>query len=994
MTIVTTSVPSRDRAAPRIVIRLLGPVAVEVNGAPLAVDTRKAVALLAYLAVTRRPVSREAVAALLWPEADGQDARGALRRTLSVLRAGLGDTGLAVDRSAVALEASVFDVDLWTFGEALAVARGHEHPGADLCPTCLEALGRAAGLDRGEFMAGFALRDSVEFDDWQVAEAASHRRDLAAVLERLARGRASARAWDPAGSAARRWLELDPLHEPAHRLLMEVLARSGEPAAALAQYRDCIRILDRELGVAPLAETTDLAEDIRADRLTSWPGASAGATTVDAGSMDATTSLRLAGVPAVGVERRPAAPRLPLVGRDRELQVLGQGLSGIGAAGRLLAIEGEPGIGKTRLAAAVAERVRARGGTVLETRGYAGEAAIPLSVIAELLRSGLARPDAKSRLASVDQRTLAEVARLVPIPGIRSIPASSDVDPFGRVRLFEALTAVVAALLDGSTPGLAWIDDLHLADASTLEYLGYLARRLRDHPIALLLTWRIEDLAPDARERILSVASEEGLATSVSLGRLSRSEVATMAGAMLGDAATVARIDALFADSEGLPLYVAEALAEPDSDHAVTPGGVQALLRGRIAGVSDVGRQVLAAAAVIGRSFDPALVRAASGRSDDETVEGLEELIRRGLVREVATIAPDDLRLDFTHARLRDVVYEGLSLARRRLLHARVAASLAGAPGIARQGPVRWSLIAYHESLAGRTDAAAEAHRRAGDDARSVFANDEARQHLEAALALGHPATAELHAALGEVLTLLGDYEGALFHLASASALTDSGNEAGLEHRQGLVHARRGDWERADRHLATALASTEDPAMRSRILADRSAIADRSGDPRAAEGLAREALSLAEAVEDPVGIARSLDLLGILARRRGDLAAAREVLERAIAVIDAAESQIGPASQADPGVRIAALNTLALVLADEGDTERAIALARDALARCERQGDRHRQAALENNLADLLHATGQTTEAMEHLKRAVALFAEIGGRPGELEPEIWKLVEW
>ncbi len=82
------------------------------------------------------------------------------------------------------------------------------------------------------------------------------------------------------------------------------------------------------------------------------------------------------------------------------------------------------------------------------------------------------------------------------------------------------------------------------------------------------------------------------------------------------------------------------------------------------------------------------------------------------------------------------------------------------------------------------------------------------------------------------------------------------------------------------------------------------------------------------------------------------------------------------------------------MLADEGDLERAISLTEDALARCRQQGDRHRQAALENNLADLLQATGHPAEAMEHLKRAVTLFAEVGGRPGELEPEIWKLVEW
>lgn len=968
-------------------MRLLGPVAVEVDGSPLDVDTRKAVALLSYLAVARRPASRESLAALLWPEADGSDARGALRRTLSVLRAGLRHSGLVVDRSAISLDGAVFEVDLWRFEEALAVARGHDHPEGDLCSACLDALETAASLDRGEFMAGFGLRDSEEFDEWQRAEAASHARQLAAVLERLARGQLSARAWDRAASAARRWLGLDPLHEPAHRLLMEVLARSGEPAAALAQYRDCIRILDRELGVAPLAETTDLAEAIRAGQLTERREVPRQVT--DAMDADQPPAIRQM------EDARPQGGRqAPLIGRGREFQALVETLAVVGPSGRLLVIEGEPGIGKTRLATAVADSTRARGGTVLEARAYAGEEAIPLSVIAELLRTGMSRPDAPERLATVEPGAFAELTRLLPVPGVRSSTRPLEGDPFGRVRLFEAVGAALVALVRGSAPGVVWIDDAHRADSSTIEFLGYLARRLPDHPIGLQLTWRAEELEPGAREQVLEVASEAGLVTTVSLGRLDRSDVAILADAILGEPASAERVDALFEDSEGLPLYVVEALAERDSSRVVAPGGVNALLQARIAGLTEVGRQVLAAAAVIGRSFGPDLVQAASGRSDDETVAALEELGRRGLVREIGTVAPDELRLDFTHGRIRDVAYHGLSLARRRLLHARVATALAGSRASTPVGGDRWSLIAQHETLAGRTEAASEAHRRAGDHARSIFANDEARLHLEAALALGHPATAELHGSLGEVLTLLGDYEGALFHLASASALGGPEIGASLEHRQGLVHARRGDWERADRHLSAALSASGDAAIRSRILADRSAIADRSGDPVAAERLAHEALELAEGVADAVGIARSLDLLGILARRRGDLGNARGHLERALAVVDAAESDAGSRSGLDPGVRIAALNTLALVLAGEGDREQAITLTRDALARCERQGDRHRQAALENNLADLLQATGRSAEALEHLKRAVTLFAEVGGRPGELEPEIWKLVEW
>ena len=115
-------------------------------------------------------------------------------------------------------------------------------------------------------MAGFALRSSAEFDDWQADQAETYRRELTGALERLARGRIVGGSWEAAITAARRWLELDPLHEPAQRLLMTALAAAGESAAALRQYRECARILDRELGVAPLAETTALAETIRDGR--------------------------------------------------------------------------------------------------------------------------------------------------------------------------------------------------------------------------------------------------------------------------------------------------------------------------------------------------------------------------------------------------------------------------------------------------------------------------------------------------------------------------------------------------------------------------------------------------------------------------------------------------------------------------------------------------------------------------------------------------------
>ncbi len=975
---------------PTLRIRLLGPVRIDVDDVPLAVDTRKAVALLAYLAVTGRPASRESLAALLWPESGVDEARGALRRTLSVLNGGLGGVGLEIDRTAVALDPKALDVDLSSFRQALAEVRTHGDPADAPCPRCLALLDGAAALDRGEFMAGFTLRDSETFDEWQLGESESYRRELMGALERLARGRSGAGAPSAAIVATRRWLELDPLHEPAHRLLMTELARAGEPAAALQQYRDCVRILDRELGVGPLAETTAVAEAIR----------SGGFAVAAPSLVDRPTSSRTP--PGTGDRPRPRAPdrasSTPLIGRDDALAALQTGYDGIGPDGRLLVIEGEPGIGKTRLGDALASAVRPRGAVVLEGRAYPGEQTIALAPIAELIRAGLAMAAGADRLARVRPESLAEVARLLPLPDVVVDPSVATLlDPNGQVRLFEALIEVLVALTDGPQPGLIWIDDLGWADASTIELVAYLGRRLGGRPVGILATWRTEEMRSVERHRIVDIPELDGRLVGVQLDRFRRADVAALAGTTLGPGVDPDLVDRLFERSEGLPLYVVAALAAPVPSDERIPSGVLALLTARIEATGQVAGQVLAAAAAIGRSFDLETVRSASGRTDEETVDGLDELMARGLIREVDADQASDVRYDFTHGRLRDVAYDRLSLARRRLLHARVAEALTQRGTGAGTGVDRWALIANHETLAGRTGLAADAHRRAGDQARSIFANAEARQHLEAALALGHPAVAEIHEALGDVLTLLGDYDGALAHLETAVALAGPEREAAIDQRLGLVLARRGDWPRAESHLLAALGAVGpdgDPVVRSRILADRSAVAQRRGDLDGAESFAEEARSIALAADDGAGEAQAEDRLGIVARSRGDLGGARLHLERAIAAIDRVEAAPGPEGPVDPGLRVAALNTLALISADEGDRERALALTREALARCELQGDRHRQAALENNLADLLQATGRGDEAMAHLKRAVALFAEVGGRPGELEPEIWKLVEW
>ena len=226
-------------------MRLLGPPSVERDGTPVAPDTRKAIALLAYLAVTGQAQGRDRLAALLWPEADQERARGALRRTLSALRVVLGGEHLATDGLKVALDPTSLDCDVLRFRELLAGGR----------------LADAAKAYTGDLLAGFALKECIEYEEWQAREAEALRRELAGTLERLAQEeRDHARAI----AHAERWLALDPMHEPAHRALIRLHGRAGDRAAAMRQYRECVRVLDRELGVAPLPETTALARAVEA----------------------------------------------------------------------------------------------------------------------------------------------------------------------------------------------------------------------------------------------------------------------------------------------------------------------------------------------------------------------------------------------------------------------------------------------------------------------------------------------------------------------------------------------------------------------------------------------------------------------------------------------------------------------------------------------------------------------------------------------------------
>lgn len=980
---------------PELTIHLLGAPGIARDAAPVTMDTRKATALLAYLAVTGRGHARETLAALLWPEYDDEHARGALRRTLSTLRAALGEDHLAIDRETVGLipGASLW-VDVAEFRNRLAACRTHGHPAAEVCPECLPPLAEAIALYRDDFMAGFTLRDSAEFDDWQFSQAESLRAELAGALEKLAAGYGTVGDFAAALAAARRWLALDPLREEAHRRVMRLLAWSDQRNAALQQYRECVRILERELGVAPLAETTELYEAIKGSRLPR-PAVPSGLPKPEGTQLDADVS----------VPRRPA-PSLPLVGRAAELTTLIRAYNRHAAGGFFVALEGEAGIGKTRLAEELLAHARGQGATTITVRCYAGEAGVAYGPVADALRGVLAQTACADRLDALPAHWLAEVARLLPeVNALRpGLPPPPPLDaPGGQSRLFEGLRQVLGAICQGPAPTVLFFDDTHWADAASLDLLAYLVRRLAGQPLFILATWR-DDTGPAVSRRrgLAAEAQRAGSGAALHLRRLALADVLDLVGGLAAAGADLPDGigGRLYHETEGLPLFLTaylEALAQGhgrgEGNAWPVPRGVTNLLQARLEAVEDTARQVLQAAAVLGRSFDLETLQVTSGRSDEESVTALESLAGQGLLREVAMEPASPPRYDFTHDKLRDLVYSETSLARHRLLHGRAARALADRPRGRHDPGAQVAQIGRHFRLAGQDAEAAIWLARAGDHARSLYANAEALSHYQAALALGHPETSRLHEAIGDMHTLLGAYAAALSSYETAAALCDGDSRANptlaeIEHKLGKMHVRRGEWAAAEAHFAAALDITNAAGRRAaagRILADASLAAHAQGRPMPALALAQASLAAAESANDRVGMAQACNILGILARRQADGAGAVAHLERGLAAAEALP---------DPTSRIALLNNLALARSEGGHLTQATALIEQALALCVAMGDRHREAALRSNLADLLHRAGREEDAMAQLKQAVVIFAEIGEQAGDAQPEIWKLTEW
>jgi ABC-type oligopeptide transport system substrate-binding subunit/DNA-binding SARP family transcriptional activator len=657
---------------PTLQVALMGPMDIRFDGQQLRrPPTLKSRSLLAYLILHRdRPQPREYLVDLFWGDRPERKARRSLTTALWHIRRCLPDEGLILSE----LNTVQFDpgAELWLDVDEFQAQASRQD---------LASLQSAVALYRGDLMDGF-------YDDWILTERYRLEQLLCEALTRLMTVQETRGDHGAALSTAARLLQQDPLREDAHRAMMRAYCRLGRRNAALEQYHDCQRIVQEELGIEPMAETTELNRQILDGRFA--------AEAVTEGVSIEVPFFRPA--PAAGRSPLDVATRTKLVGREEELAFLQDQWQAV-EAGRqgLVLISGEAGVGKTRLVEEFAHGLRSRGARVLWGRCYEFERVLPYQPVADALRR-LLPGLTSSELQAIPAWILAEVARLVPEvlekwPDIEVRPAIAPDQE--RARLLEA-TARFLAELSSSARMLFVLEDLQWASESTLRMLHYLVHHLAGGSVLMVGTFRPEEIAPghpvlDLRRRLI----RERLAKPLGLSRISPTDVEAMVKEMSGAGeAIVPLAGRLYRETEGNPFFLAEtvnalfemglirlkeAAWEGDWDRLSRealplPASVGELIQARTDRLEDDTQDALKIAAVLGREFDFDLLNAVWGRGEDATLEALDRMLRQRLIDEgLGTTARDYV---FSHHKIQEAVYARMPRRHRQQAHAQAGIAM------------------------------------------------------------------------------------------------------------------------------------------------------------------------------------------------------------------------------------------------------------------------------------------------------------------------------
>src|SRR5918999_1613136 len=652
---------------PAMRIQLCGNLVVEVDGrdAAAGLPGRRGRLVLAYLVANReRPVRRDELIEAVWPGEMPGAPESSLSSLLTGVRRALGREALT-GRSVLTLS---LPPDAWIDVEAAREsARAAETALAGGAATeALEHARAALDLTAHPVLAEF----QADWVDHLRADVGQLRCDQ---LETAARAALALAELAAAERLARTLIELEPYRESGYALLMEALARGGNVAEALLTV-DHVRVLLRdELGVSPAAGLTPLHE-----------------------------RLLLRGEPerpeeTVPVAPAPALPELPLPGlvarserrsfvaRERELVRLRERWSAVRRGqGELVLLTGEPGIGKTRLAARFAAEAHAGGAAVIYGRADE-ETVVPYQPFVEALRHLVSHIDA-GELEAVLGSGLAELRPL--LPELLHAPPRSGGEPQpenGRHALFEA----ASALLDHVArrrPLIVLVEDLHWADKPTLLLLRQVVRRAEAAPMMVLGTYRDVELGAGAPlSRLLADLRREQVLHRISLTGLDHHGTAALVAERSEAELPASEAVRLREYTAGNPFFIEETVRSIGEARLPEPSGraggimrvpesVQDIILRRCERLRRETQEVLTCAAVLGRDFPLAPLERFSDLPAEEVLEALEEAVDPGLGLE----DPERVgRLPFCHALVRETIYARPAASRRQRLHLRAGEALA-----------------------------------------------------------------------------------------------------------------------------------------------------------------------------------------------------------------------------------------------------------------------------------------------------------------------------
>lgn len=842
---------------------LLGTPELWLGNEQIILPTRKTLALLVYLALAGNRQSRERLMVLFWPESDEKRSRGALRTTLTYLRR--------------ALPTSVAANLLHSSGDQIELDMTHLIVDAQQLAEAVEKrdatqLTAVLTHHRGSFLEGFTLADAPSFEEWATVQREQLQRQLAQLFDQLSQQQLAARQFAEATTTAVRWRSSNPLDEAAHRRLIESYLLAGNQTAARQAYEQCRAVLAAELGVAPAPATQAMIKRLRVDAPQPPP------------QPGATPNNRPIG--SVFVGRIAEHSKLVAWWQMGQTQIV--------------TIQGEPGIGKTRLVAEFLRWVAVQGGDIVQGRAFEAGGRLPYQPLIDGLRQRLEQENAPEDLLS--DVWLAALSRLLPELRDRypDLPATTADERLAVTELLEAIARLGQSLAQkgGGKTAVWFIDDLQWADAATLDALFYCARSwaTSQTPLLLLFTIRSDALALDASLAAwLAQLHREVTMTHLGLGPLSAGETSELiARWQMIPTDLTALGDWLYRETGGHPFYLSETLqAWREEGNAawiatqtrlVAIPNVRQLVLSRVRQLSLAGRGLLTAVSVLGRPASFAQLCQVARLDDETALLGLDELLARGLLAETNHLA---YPYSFTHDHVRDIVYDEAGAARRRVFHHRAyTALLVETPPAAE--------LAHHALAAGLAEAALTHSAAAGAEAMAVFALRDAVYHYEQArtllqtLATVEPLAQTIYSKLGRAYELLGDLAAAEAVCREFLALARQGNQPELVcealNRLASLAIYSQRLETAVSHLHEVAALAEQHQL-ARALVEAewnlAQLAQHHYQIASALHHSQRALTNARQLNDAELIARSLNSLGYAHLLRGAFAACGTTMQEA-----------------------------------------------------------------------------------------------------------------